>query len=128
MSVSYNMCNRLPAYAVSTGPVLLAYEPDEVLEQYFACVQLKQHRPNTVSTTVKLRETILETRQLGSSLVDEELEAGVQSLSVPIRDVNNRVTAALNVCCPSVRFTWMKCAASWYLNCWMPHSGSIVPF
>ncbi|MAN46564.1 MAG: helix-turn-helix domain-containing protein [Alphaproteobacteria bacterium] len=105
MSVSYNVGNRLPAYAVSTGRVLLAYESDEALEQYLARVQLKQHRPNTVSTTVKLRETILETRQLGYSLVDEELEAGVRSLSVPIRDMNNRVIAALNACCPSVRFT-----------------------
>jgi IclR family pca regulon transcriptional regulator len=105
MSVSYNVGNRLPAYAVSTGRVLLAYESDEALEQYLSRVELKQHRPNTVSSRMKLREIILETRQLGYSLVDEELEVGVRSLSVPIRDINNRVIAALNACCPSVRFS-----------------------
>lgn len=105
MSVSYNVGNRLPAYAVSTGRVLLAYESEDTLEQYLARVELKQHRPNTVGSTSKLRDIIHETRQLGYSLVDEELEVGVRSLSVPIRDTNNRVIAALNACCPSVRFS-----------------------
>lgn len=105
MSVSYNIGKRLPAYAVSTGRVLLAYEPEEALEQYLARVDLQQFQSKTVVSKVKLREIIHETRQLGYSLVDEELEPGVRSLSVPIRDVNNRVIAALNACCPSVRFS-----------------------
>ena len=105
MAVSYNVGKRLPAYAVSTGRVLLAYESEEVQEQYLARVNLKQFQSNTVVSKVRLREILMETRQLGYSLVDEELEPGVRSISVPIRDVNNRVIAALNACCPSVRFS-----------------------
>lgn len=105
MSVSYNIGKRLPAYAVSTGRVLLAYEPEEAQEQYLARVDLQQFQSKTVVSKVKLREILRETRQMGYSLVDEELEPGVRSLSVPIRDVNDRVIAALNACCPSVRFT-----------------------
>ena len=105
MSVSYNVGRRLPAYAVSTGRVLLAFEPEQAREEYLSRVNLKQYQSNTIVSKTRLREVLEETRQLGYSLVDEELEPGVRSLSVPIRDVDNRVIAALNACCPSVRFS-----------------------
>jgi IclR family pca regulon transcriptional regulator len=105
MSVSINIGNRLPAYASSTGRVLLAGESDEALERYLDRVELPKHTPSTVSSKSKLREAILETRGRGYSLVDEELEIGVRSLSVPIRDARQHVVAALNACCPAIRFT-----------------------
>ncbi len=104
ISVSINIGNRLPAYAVSTGRVLLAGESDEALERYFDRVALEPHTTNTVSTVGQLRAAVAETRRLGYSLVDEELEVGVRSLSVPIYDAGGHVIAALNACCPSMRF------------------------
>lgn len=104
MSVSINIGNRLPAYAVSTGRVLLAGEPDQALEAYLERISLSALTANTTTSKVKLRAIIEEVRQQGYSLVNEEFEAGVRSLSVPIRDASNRVIAALNACCPSVRF------------------------
>ena len=104
ISVSINIGNRLPAYAVSTGRVLLAGESDEALERYFDRIKLEKHTSNTVRTVKQLRAVIAETRELGYSLVDEELEEGVRSLSVPIYDASGHVIAALNACCPSMRF------------------------
>lgn len=104
ISVSINIGNRLPAYAVSTGRVLLAGESDEALERYLSRTTLQQHTTSTVQTTDELRAIIAETRRLGYSLVDEELEVGVRSLSVPIYDAGGHVIAALNACCPSMRF------------------------
>lgn len=105
MSVSINVGNRVPAYAASTGRVLLAGESDESLKRYLANVHLTGHTSATVTSKVKLVKIIEETRALGYSLVDEELEVGVRSLSVPIRDASNRVIAALNACCPASRFS-----------------------
>lgn len=104
ISVSINIGNRLPAYAVSTGRVLLAGESDETLERYFNRLKLEKHTSNTVRSVAQLRAIIAETRELGYSLVDEELEEGVRSLSVPIYDAGGQVIAALNACCPSMRF------------------------
>lgn len=104
IAVSINIGNRLPAYAVSTGRVLLAGESDEALERYYDRVTLEQHTINTIRSIDQLRDVIAETRQLGYSLVDEELEVGVRSLSVPIYDNGGHVIAALNACCPSMRF------------------------
>ena len=105
IAVSINIGNRLPAYAVSTGRVLLAGESDEALARYFDRVRLHTHTSNTVRTVAQLRAVVEETRRLGYSLVDEELEVGVRSLSVPIRDATGGVIAALNACCPSIRFS-----------------------
>lgn len=105
ISVSINVGNRIPAYAASTGRILLAGEPDESLERYLDRIELSRHTSTTVTSKAKLRKIIEETRALGYSLVDEELEVGVRSLSVPIRDASNRVIAALNACCPASRFS-----------------------
>lgn len=105
MAVSINIGNRLPAYGVSTGRVLLAGESDEALAQYLDRLTIEKHTPTTVTSPARLREIIEDVRVNGYSIVDEELEVGVRSLSVPLRDANNRVIAALNACCPSVRFS-----------------------
>jgi IclR family pca regulon transcriptional regulator len=103
INVSITVGSRSPAHAVSTGRVLLAAEPDELLHAYLDKVKLEKLTPNTVTSKVKLREMIEEVRLTNFSIVDQELEIGLGSLSVPIRDGSGRVIAALNVCCPSSR-------------------------
>jgi len=61
--------------------------------------------PNTVTSKVKLRSLIEETKMKGWSIVDQELEIGLRSISVPIRDRAGEVVAALNVACPSSRIS-----------------------
>lgn len=105
INVGINVGNRAPAYAGSTGRVLLSGLPERELDAYIAGVKLEKFTPRTVTSKVKLREIIDETRRQGWSIVDEELEVGLRSISVPIRDRAGSITAALNVCCPSARVT-----------------------
>ena len=42
-------------------------------------------------------------REQGFSLVDEELELGLRSLSVPLRGADGRPVAALNLCAAAAR-------------------------
>ncbi|MGX1513162.1 IclR family transcriptional regulator domain-containing protein [Streptomyces collinus] len=50
-----------------------------------------------------------EARTQGYALVDEELEAGLRSLAVPVRDRTGRVVAALNVAMHAARRTAAAC-------------------
>lgn len=96
---------RAPAYTMSSGRVLLsALLPDE-LERYLRTVKLKPLTPYTVTSKQKLRASIEETRRLGYAMVDQEYEIGLRSISVPIRNRSGEIIAALNVACPSPRFT-----------------------
>ena len=103
--VSITVGSRAPAHAVSTGRVLLAAEPPEALGRYLDRVNLEALTPNTVTSKVKLRTEIERVRLESYSIVDQELEVGLGSISVPIRNGEGRVLAALNVCCPSSRTT-----------------------
>jgi IclR family pca regulon transcriptional regulator len=105
VNVGINLGNRVPAYCVSTGRILLAALPEEKLRKYLDEVKLTKFTNNTVTSKVKLRGQIEEARQQGWSIVDQELEVGLRSLSVPMRDGSGVVIAALNVCCPSSRVT-----------------------
>ena len=103
--ISVAVGSRSPAHAVSTGRVLLAALPEDQLEEYLAKAKLTKFTPNTVTSRAKLRGLIEETGAQGWSIVDQELEIGLRSISVPIRQRNGAVVAALNVACPSSRVT-----------------------
>lgn len=105
VSISASVGSRTPAHSVSTGRILLAALPEEELLEYLDHVTLQKLTPNTVTSKVKLRGLIEEARAKGWSIVDQELEIGLRSISVPIRDKNGLVIAALNVACPSSRIT-----------------------
>ncbi len=105
VSVGISIGSRIPAYCVSTGRVLLAALPEAELDAYLARVKLDRHTPNTVTSKQALRSAIEQTRRRDWSIVDQELEIGLRSISVPIRDRTQQTVAALNVCCPSARVT-----------------------
>jgi IclR family pca regulon transcriptional regulator len=105
INVGITVGKRAPAFAVSTGRILLAAEPEEVRERYLDGVRLEKLTPNTVTSKVKLRALIEEARLTNYSIVDQEMEAGLGAISVPIRNGEGKVIAALNVCCPSSRST-----------------------
>lgn len=105
VSISVSVGSRTPAHAVSTGRVLLAALPEAERLAYLDSVSLKKLTPNTVTSKVELRSLLEETRVKGWSIVDQELEIGLRSISVPVTDKMGNVIAALNVACPASRIT-----------------------
>lgn len=105
VNISVNVGSRAPAHSVSTGRVLAAALPEEERRTWVEEVSLKKLTPNTVTSRAELGRLIEETREQGFSIVDQELEIGLRSISVPIRDVDGNVLAALNVACPSSRIS-----------------------
>jgi IclR family pca regulon transcriptional regulator len=105
VGISVNVGSRAPAHCVSTGRVLVAALSEEKQLEYLENTTLAKLTPNTVTSKVKLRSLIEETRVKGWSIVDQELEIGLRSISVPVKDRSGAVVCALNVACPSSRIT-----------------------
>lgn len=105
INIGLSVGSRSPAHCVSTGRILLAALSERARMQYLNTAELRRMTPNTVTSKVKLRALIEETSQKGWSVCDQELEIGLRSISVPIRDHSRKVLAALNVACPSSRIT-----------------------
>jgi IclR family transcriptional regulator, pca regulon regulatory protein len=97
MTVAISVGTRFPAYATSMGRVLLANQPAEWLDSYLDTVELKPLTARTVTDPAKLRSTLTRIRNQGFAVVDQELEEGLRSMAVPIRDGSGTVIAAMNV-------------------------------
>lgn len=108
MTVAINVGTRFPAYATSMGRVLLAGLDEEKLASYLAKVHLDPLTELTVPSVEELRERLDEVRGQGYALVDQELEAGLRSLAVPVHDKRGRVVAAVNISSHVSRLTREK--------------------
>jgi len=98
---------RLPAHATSTGRILLAAKPKS---EFSAWLKAKTENGNlarlTLHTTTdarKLRALVEQVRLDDYCLASEEHELGVHALAVPLRDMQGRTVAALNVVSSSQR-------------------------
>jgi IclR family transcriptional regulator, pca regulon regulatory protein len=103
MSVNLAIGSRLSAYATSMGRVLLAYQPPDALDAFFRQVTFERLTARTVRDERTLRRILAEVRLRGWALVDQEVEDGVRSVAVPIRDRTGRVVAAINASAHSTR-------------------------
>jgi IclR family transcriptional regulator, pca regulon regulatory protein len=96
---------RLPAVSSSLGRVLLAALDDRELENHLARIKPEKLTSLTVTDRAALRRVIRRAREDGYSLVDQEAELGFRSISVPLRRLDGRVVASLNIGAHSRRCT-----------------------
>ncbi|MDW8811034.1 IclR family transcriptional regulator C-terminal domain-containing protein, partial [Streptomyces scabiei] len=105
MSVNITLGTRLPAYATSLGRVMLA----DLLPQAPLPAPLAALTPHTVTDRQELRTVLERVRETGYALVDGELEEGLRSVAVPVRERGGRVVAAVNVAMHSSRRSVAEC-------------------
>jgi IclR family transcriptional regulator, pca regulon regulatory protein len=105
MTITIAVGTRLPAYATSMGRVLLAGLAPDTLDERLERMEIEDLTPTTVQDVGVLRERIDEVRKAGWAAVDQELEEGVRSAAVPIRDGSDGVAAALNVSVHATRMS-----------------------
>ena len=103
MSIDLGLGSRLPAYCTSMGRVLLAELAPPQLDRYLGRVKLTRLTPRTVSSTPELKRLLAQVRRDGYALVDQELELGLRSIAVPVRDAAGRCVAAINIGAQSAR-------------------------
>ncbi|MDT7616827.1 MAG: IclR family transcriptional regulator, pca regulon regulatory protein [Pseudonocardiales bacterium] len=91
MTLAITIGTRFPAYATSMGRVLLAAQsPREP-------IVLRPLTDRTVTDPAVLDRELDAVAAAGFCVVDEELELGVRSIAVPVRDAAGTVVAAANV-------------------------------
>jgi IclR family pca regulon transcriptional regulator len=100
---------RVPAYCTANGRVLLAALPPAALDAWLdhqtATQGLRSHTPRTVTDPELLRQELARVRSQGHALVDQELELGLRTLGVPLRNHRGEITAALNVSALAARIS-----------------------
>lgn len=97
LSVSLDVGTRLPAYCTSMGRMLLAGLAQEELDAFLSRATIEKRTPKTITDVGLLAGAIGKARADGFAIVDEELELGLRSIAVPVRNRRGEVLAALNV-------------------------------
>jgi len=88
---------RVPAYCTANGRVLLASLQQPQVDAWITRQNLVPLTPNTITNPDRLRVEIARTRSQGYALVDQELELGLRTISVPLKSYRGDVLAAMNV-------------------------------
>lgn len=97
MSVALGIGSRLPAFCTSMGRVLLASLRPAELDAFFAQGEFITRTPHTVTDPATLRSLVGEVQRDGYAVVDQELEVGLRSIAVPVRNQSGRILAAMNI-------------------------------
>jgi len=96
---------RFPAYATSLGRVLLAGQDAETLNNYFKNVELRPFTDKTLTSAARLRQILKQVRKQGYASVQDELDYGIVSVSVPIVNDRGETLAAINCSTATTRIT-----------------------
>ena len=97
MAIDLGVGTRLPAFCTAKGRVLLANLSAEELESVLPAVEFTRYTDRTVTSGEKLRQVLMTVREEGYALIDQELELGLRSMAVPVRNPAGRAVAAISV-------------------------------
>ena len=105
--------STLPAVYASMGKVLLAHlAPKELRHRISARSFARPAGPNAVPDLAALQAQLLEIRTCGYAVQDEEVAAGLRSISVPVPGADQTPLAALNVAVSTTRYSAGELAQS----------------
>jgi IclR family transcriptional regulator, pca regulon regulatory protein len=96
VTIRSDIGNRLPAFCTSMGRAILSGLPDAEMEQIIRSERTKPLTPKTETDPKHLIDVVKEIQRRGYSLVDQEIENGLVSMAMPVR--NARVGRRYAVC------------------------------
>ncbi|PTL93138.1 IclR family transcriptional regulator [Halomonas litopenaei] len=97
MAITLSVGTRLPAAYTSMGRMLLAQKTDDELDAFIERTTLERFTDKTITDKAELKRAILQARQQGYAIVDQELDSGLRSLAVPAFDANGELIGAINI-------------------------------
>lgn len=95
MSINVSVGTRVPAYATSMGRALLAWAPTELVEEILDATDFRQLASGTIIDRHQILNELVTVRDRGYALTSEELEQGLISLAVPVRDAVGSVVGVV---------------------------------
>lgn len=103
MTVNIAIGTRLPAYAMSSGRVLLADLPDNELGAFLDGVHAEPITGRTRTTRDELATMVARARKDGYAITDQELDPALRSVAAPVHGPDGRAVGAVNVATPVTR-------------------------
>jgi IclR family transcriptional regulator, pca regulon regulatory protein len=104
VTVRRRLGERQPAHCTAQGKVLLAAMPEPELRALLKSLRLAAYGPRTLTSPAALVAELRRVRQRGYALNNDEMDAGLRAVAVPIT-AGGHVTAALSIDVPVGRLS-----------------------
>jgi len=88
---------KMPFHCTASAKVLLAYQLPEDIKRIINKKHLIRYTPNTITEPGKLMMHLLDIKNKGFAICDEELEEGIKAIATPIKDINGRTKASITI-------------------------------
>ena len=97
--------SRAPAYATSSGKVMLCRQSEAYIDEYckWMAQKAKPLTDSTITDPDSFREELVRARTQGFAMDNGEIEAGLICVAAPIYDMNHKAVAAVSVSGPDYR-------------------------
>lgn len=89
--------SRLPAYASSLGRAMLAFLPEDEVDDLLRRVAFETFTSHTIADRRSLQAELHRVRVLGYAINDQELVLGIRGIGAPVFGVGGRPIAAINI-------------------------------
>ena len=96
---------QLPAYCTASGKAFLAYLPEKQVRQILAQGMTK-YTKNTLVSLEDLFNNLVQTRERGFAISEQEYEKDINAVAAPIMDGNNCPLAVIAIVGPSYRMSY----------------------
>lgn len=112
VTVRRRLGERQPTHATAQGKVLLAYLPAAEQAALLRAMPLRAYSPRTLTRRAALAADLRRTLMRGYALNNNEMDAGLRAVAVPICEPPGQVAAALSVDVPVGRLSLAQMQAS----------------
>lgn len=103
VSVNTEIGQREPIYCTAVGKALVAFLPEDELEDVIGRLDFRRHTPQTITDPEQFRAHCCQIRAQGYAVDDEELYPGVRCIAAPVRGYDGNVVASLGISGPASR-------------------------
>lgn len=88
---------EMPFHCTASSKILLAYQPLEDIKRIINKKQLLKYTSNTITKPERLMMHLLDIRNKGYSICDEELEEGIKAIAAPIKNIDGKTIASITI-------------------------------
>lgn len=114
INIGLALGSKIPAYSCATGRVLLSDFTDGDLEAYLQRCKPTARTPNTITDHSAIREAVVVARSNNYAITDEELELGLRSIAVPVRNSDGKIVATISASTLTTRKTIEEMTIEFY--------------
>jgi len=103
LNINLEVGSRLPAFCTAMGKAMLAFLPEDQLENILRKIEFKSIATKALKNEQRLRRDLKKVRDKGFAVNNQELADGLRSVAAPVRNYKGEVIAAVNIAVPTIR-------------------------